>query len=65
MKRLLKIGVAILLGSLAGLLFAEVPQWWVDRGVVDTNAAPNDYAPVNQGQVKQVAHQAYLGLVMK
>lgn len=58
MKRLLKIGIAILPGVLAGMLFAEIPQWWVDRGIVDTNAVSNDYAPVNQGQVKHMAEQA-------
>jgi len=61
MKRLLRNRVAVGLTLLAGtLLFAEVPQWWVDRGIVDTNTTPNDYAPVNQGQAKHVAHQAYL-----
>jgi len=60
MKHVTKNRVVLFLLLLAGLLFAEVPQWWIDRGVVDTNAVPNDYAPVNQGQVKQVATQAYL-----
>ena len=62
MKCLLKIGIAVLPSLLVGTLFAEVPQWWIARGVVDTNAASNDYAPVNQGQVKYVATQAYLEL---
>jgi len=60
MERVIRNGVAVVLASLAGVLFAEVPQWWVDRGIVDTNLTANDYAPVNQGQAKHVAHQAYL-----
>lgn len=47
-------------GLLCGALLAEVPQWWIERGVLDPAAAPRDYAAVNQGQVKQVASQAYL-----
>lgn len=60
MKQLIKNRVIGGLVVLAGTLFAEVPQWWIDRGVIDTNAVPSDYASVNQGQVKQVAYQAYL-----
>ena len=60
MKRLLKVGIAMPVGLLAGLLFAEVPQWWVDRGVINTNMEPQDYAPVNQGQVKYMAYKAWL-----
>lgn len=60
MKRFLTNGVAVLLAYLAGTVSAEVPLWWIERGVIDTNATPNDYAPVNQGQAKHVAYQAYL-----
>lgn len=65
MKRMLRNGVAVLLVSLAGVVVAGMPQWWTDRGVVDTNAVPNDYAPVNQGQSKQVAYLAYLEFQQK
>jgi hypothetical protein len=37
---------------------AEAPHWWTVRGVLDTNAVPNDYAPANQGQAKWMAVQA-------
>ena len=42
------------------LLFAAGPQWWTDLGVTatDTNGNPlpaNDYAAVNQGQLKNIA----------
>ncbi len=35
------------------------PAWWYDYGVIATNATANDYAPVNQGQVKYMAWAAY------
>jgi len=34
---------------------ATGPSWWVDRGVVSTNAVPNDFAAINQGQLKWMA----------
>jgi len=58
MKWVTRNGIAMMLTLLAGVLFAEVPHWWIERGVMDTNAIPNDYAPVNQGQVKYIAEQA-------
>lgn len=59
MKQLTKNRVAVGLVLLTGVVFAKAPQWWVDRSVIDTNAMPRDYAPVNQGQVKQMASEAY------
>lgn len=36
------------------------PAWWDERDVLDPNAtATNDYAAVNQGQVKHIAHMAW------
>ena len=35
------------------------PSWWVTRGVVNANVAPNDYAAVAQGQVKNMASNAW------
>ncbi len=58
MKRILINRVVGGVTLLAGLLFAETPQWWIERGVFDTNAAPSDYTAVNQGQVKFMAEQA-------
>jgi len=37
---------------------SDAPRWWTARGVLDTNAVPNDHAPVNQGQAKWMATQA-------
>jgi hypothetical protein len=59
MRHGIKNGAVLFLALLAGVLFAEVPQWWIERAVLDTNTPPSDYAPVNQGQVKQIAYQAY------
>jgi hypothetical protein len=39
---------------------AGSPGWWTTRGVLNTNASSNDFAAVNQGQVKHIAYQAYL-----
>lgn len=39
---------------------ADFPQWWLDRNVVNTNATANqDFAALNQGQLKNVALAAY------
>ena len=52
--------LAILCLFAAILTFAaDYPSWWVSRNVVNTNAAPNDFAPVMQGQLKHMAHQAW------
>ncbi len=49
--------------SLAFSQPAEYPQWWFDRGVVAMNTIEtNDYALVNQGQVKWIAANAYAEL---
>jgi len=38
---------------------AEAPAWWQTRGVLKTNATPNDYAALNVGQLKQLAFSAW------
>jgi hypothetical protein len=38
--------------------FAAAPAWWSERGVTVNNATPDDYAPANQGQLKNVAKAA-------
>lgn len=35
------------------------PAWWYDYDVIMTNVAANDFAPVNQGQLKNIAWAAY------
>jgi hypothetical protein len=39
-------------------LCAQAPAWWTNRYVVATNAAPRDFAPITQGQLKWLATQA-------
>lgn len=50
--------VASVLTTAAAEGQAPQPQWWVRRGVVNTNATPNDYAAVVEGQAKWFAAQA-------
>lgn len=40
-------------------LWAAGPAWWTERGVLNPAATADDYAAVNQGQVKNIAKQAY------
>jgi hypothetical protein len=40
------------------LLRAAAPFWWSQRGVIVQDAAPDDYAPANQGQLKYIAKAA-------
>jgi RHS repeat-associated protein len=42
-------------------LWADAPTWWAERGVLNTapGVAADDYAAVNQGQVRNIAKQAY------
>jgi hypothetical protein len=37
---------------------ATIPSWWVTRGTINTNAVPNDFAALNQGQLKWMASNA-------
>jgi len=37
----------------------DYPAWWITRGMVDTNATPNDFAGLNLGQLKWFATNAY------
>lgn len=41
------------------LLIAQGPAWWGPMNVIDPNATANDYAAINQGQLKNMAVQAY------
>ncbi len=42
------------------IVFASAPGWWSNSQppVIAPNATPNDYAAVNQGQVKNIAKAA-------
>ena len=39
-------------------LFSAPPTWWTTQNVLDTTKTANDYAAVNQGQLKAVAKKA-------
>ncbi len=56
----LYVGLGLTTVCLAGALLsqAQPPAWWGARGILTTNPA-NDYAPVNQGQLKHIAWQAH------
>jgi hypothetical protein len=52
-SRLTMLAVTGVLALVSLLLHAEMgPAWWVTRGTLNTNAVPNDFAAVNQGQLK-------------
>src|SRR5437868_4771138 len=40
------------------LLFAAPPAWWFHHTIVNPDATANDYAPANQGQLKNIAQAA-------
>lgn len=40
------------------LLYGSAPSWWSQRGVLVEDELPDDYAPVNQGQLKNIAKAA-------
>jgi hypothetical protein len=40
------------------LVYASAPSWWAERGVLVSGASTNDYAPANQGQLKNIAKAA-------
>jgi hypothetical protein len=44
---------------LPALLRAGAPAWWSQRGVLVAGATVDDYAAVNQGQLRYIAKQAY------
>ena len=48
----------LIFAATAVFVHAEAPKWWAERGVTNDNP-PDDFAAVNQGQVKHIAKQAY------
>jgi RHS repeat-associated protein len=58
----LRVGLGCVLAALVlvpAILWAGAPAWWTERGVLNPAAAADDYAAVNQGQVKNIAKQGY------
>jgi hypothetical protein len=46
------------IGTAATALLMAEPAWWAARGVIDHDKTPDDYAVVNQGQLKNLARAA-------
>ncbi|MDD5482834.1 MAG: hypothetical protein PHP98_04195 [Kiritimatiellae bacterium] len=44
---------------LPSFLSAQTPAWWQTRGLISSNAVPNNYAPLAQGQLQWMAYCAY------
>ena len=40
------------------LVYADAPAWWAQRNVLVQEGTADDYAPVNQGQLKNIAKAA-------
>jgi hypothetical protein len=58
----LRVGLGCVLAALVlvpAILWAGAPAWWTERGVLNPAATADDYAAVNQGQVKNIAKQGY------
>lgn len=52
----LRLALTLLAAALIPLLaYAAAPTWWSQRGVLVPNATADDYAPANQGQLKNIA----------
>ena len=58
--RQLATGFAFMISLLTCVAWgADAPSWWQTRGVLQTNATPNDYAALNAGQLKQFGFAAW------
>lgn len=54
------VATILLICHLGALSHSQSPEWWVTRQARTLNASPDDYALINQGQLKQLAYAAYL-----
>src|SRR4051794_14265521 len=55
----LRLSLTIAVAALVPLLLhGSAPSWWMQRGALSENAARDDYAPANQGQLKNIARAA-------
>jgi probable HAF family extracellular repeat protein len=54
-----RLALTLTIAALVPLLaYATAPAWWSQRGVLVQNATADDYALVNQGQLKKIAAAA-------
>jgi len=52
----LRLSLALTLATLIPLfLYGSAPSWWSQRGVLIEQGVAADYAPANQGQLKNIA----------
>lgn len=59
MKRIIKIIlICAWISTSFCFLLGSPPQWWIDRGVIDTSLNPSNYDAVNLGQAKWVTKKA-------
>jgi hypothetical protein len=54
----LMLAVLALVAGTGGARAQSAPSWWNSRGVITPGASADDYAVVNQGQVKQLVKAA-------
>src|SRR5215212_1500422 len=52
------LAIIIILASLPLVAMATAPAWWSSRNVLQNDRQPNDYGPINQGQLKNVSRAA-------
>jgi hypothetical protein len=54
-----RLALSVVLAALLPLLlYGSAPSWWSQRGVLTEAVAPDDFAPANQGQLKNIAKAA-------
>ncbi len=62
----LRLSLAVSVATLIPLLlYGTGPSWWSQRGVLLEQGAADDYAPANQGQLKNIAKAAFLEMDTK
>jgi alpha-tubulin suppressor-like RCC1 family protein len=61
-----RLTLALALAALVPLLlYGSAPSWWSQRGVLLEDQTADDYAPVNQGQLKNIAKAAVVEMDAK
>src|ERR1041385_3299205 len=53
-----RLALSLIVMIMVPLLLCATPDWWSQRNVIIQDASPDDYAPVNQGQLKNIAKAA-------
>ena len=54
----LRLALVVTVVCIPLVLLGNAPSWWSQRGALVENAIPDDYAPANQGQLKNIAKAA-------